>query len=162
MASFARYSVFALALLFAGVVYAQGRSWIPDQGSLQPGEGKSPVQVKIPDPRPIKAPGPEVPEGIRGLSGRWLGWARADRQGSVAIDVEELTAKGGTFAYYYSEPGFTTSFAYRASAVIVGGHELEGSIGGGTFVKLRLRPDGHADFMVYWNQRFRSGVLSRQ
>lgn len=148
-------------LCLAVAAYAQGRSWNPEQGTFKPGESTYSPKAKIPNPRPIKAPGPDAPASVKGLSGRWLGWAGPNRGASVAVDVEELSAKEATVSYFFAADYFTTPYEYRFSAVIVG-DELDGNIGGGTYVKLRLRPDGHADFMVGWSGQRRSGVLTKQ
>lgn len=98
----ARSAFSVVILCLASTAHSQGRSWNADQSDLKPGESTSTVKAKIPNPRQIKVPGPEVPESIRGLSGRWRGWAGRNQNASVAVDVEELTAKGGTLAYFYA------------------------------------------------------------
>ncbi len=144
---------------------AQGRSWPEGQGSWHWSESKSPVKAKIADPREIKVPGPDVPPSIRGLSGRWIGYGRKGRSLSIAVDVEELTAAGGTVSYAYSDAG--SSIWGERFRVWIKGEELEGryskdrSGGSGAWFQMRLRSDGDADVMVSNEGGFIPGVMMR-
>jgi hypothetical protein len=164
-----RAVVFAMMVLgWTGGASAQGTSWPDFQQSLKSGESTSPVKASVQSPRTIKTPGPEVPGAIRGLSGRWIGWVNKNRVQSIAIDVEELTATGGTVAYAFASAQTPTPYNDRFQVALKRGNELEGAFGSDpnskTWLQMRLRPDGNADVMVShvsptW---FVSGIMTRQ
>jgi len=132
----------------------QSISFPRGQGALKPGESTSLRKATI-EPGPIVLPGPEVPESVRGLSGRWAGWMCVARTCSAALEVVSLTAKGGRLRHVQVNPhlGDYDLFPIPIDVSLVNGNELEGRWRY-ISIKVRLRPDGNVDIIRH------SGVLS--
>ena len=165
----------AAAILLAALVVVcsacpaaadSGPSWAQNQGALQPGApnaGEVATRNAAIPPGPIKPPGPEVPEAIRGLSGRWAGWMCAKGACAASLEVTSLSATGGKLKHVISSYDYYDAFPLDMDASLVNGNELHGKWRD-IWIKVRLRPDGNVDILRWWSNNpkwTRWGVLSR-
>lgn len=157
------WSALCSGLMFAAsttTAVGQSISWPRGQGALKPGESTSVRKATI-EPGPIVPPGPEVPESIRGLSGRWEGWMCAKRSCSAALEVVSLTATGGRLRHVQVDENlnYYDYFPIVIDASLVNGNELEGRWRN-IAIKVRLRPDGNVDIVRHF-VGLTWGVLNR-
>jgi len=153
------------ALADGGSACDLGPSWPQNQSRFPPGPPDAGATAnekgKIP-PGQIVPPGPDVPENIRALSGRWYGWMCGKRHCAASIEVVSLTAHGGFMRHRIAATDYADMWPLDMKATIQG-DELVGQWKG-IWAKIRLRPDGNIDIMRWWDanpQWTRTGVLSR-
>ena len=127
--------------------------WPTFQATLKPGRARTPTVATLPADIAIHDPDPATPAAVKGLSGQWQGWMGAKRAISVAVAVEDLSARAGSIY-------LVTSQDSGRIAVTVRGDELYGA-SGGEYVAIRLRPDGNMDVYRKVGQDWSSGVLSK-
>lgn len=150
--------VFAVSIL-AGCAGMTGTNWPDFMPTLVPGKSSSPVAAYLPANTEIVPPAANLPPTKAAWSGKWSGWACADRVCDTKLAVEKVTNDGASIVYSFASQS-VRPFATRAQAKFVG-NELQADIGGGANIAYLMRPDGNIDFLWTRGQAWAAGILSK-
>lgn len=149
---------FALSGVLGCAAVAQ-TSWPDFMPTLEPGKSNSPVAAYLPANTEITPPVAGLPPSKAAWSGKWSGWACADRVCDTKLAVEKVATDGAAIIYSFASQQ-VKPFVTRVQAKFVG-DELQADIGGGARITYRMRSDGNIDFLWTRGQGWAAGILSK-